>query len=257
MTNLEWCIDYLKKYNRINRDFGLTEKDNFRGLMNITMPYNLSEEFYSKQDEVIKEILSTKKITDCNDLKMLTDKICLYLGDITLIKADAIVNACNSRLLGCFQPLHLCVDNAIHSFAGLQVRRDLMPVMEKQGHEEPAGCAKITKAYNLPSKYIIHTVGPIVYVRVHDDDRQELYSSYISSLTLADQYNLSSIVFSSISTGLYGYPINEASIVALDAVKDYFEKNKNSNIKRVVFNLFKEDDYNVYLKNIKEYYRQR
>ena len=158
MVGTKWCIEYLKKYNGIDALPDMPDEALFRALQNITMPYALSEEFYQKQDAVLQEILSRKDITNVADFP---DGISLWKGDITLLKADAIVNACNNKMLGCFVPGHHCIDNAIHSFAGLQVRRDMMKVMEAQGHDEPNGDCKVTPSYNLPSKYIFHTVGPI------------------------------------------------------------------------------------------------
>lgn len=151
MEDIKWCINYLKDKNNIKSLIDLDDKSTFRALQNITMPYDLADEFYLKQDKVLKEILSKKEVVDA---KIFSDGISIYKGDITLIKADAIVNACNSKLLGCFVPGHHCIDNAIHSFAGLQVRRDLIKVMEDQGHDEENGKCKVTSAYNLPSKYI-------------------------------------------------------------------------------------------------------
>ena len=143
----------------------------------------------------------------------------MYKGDITLIKADAIVNACNNKLLGCFVPGHHCIDNAIHSFAGLEVRRDLMKVMEEQGRDEPNGRCKVTKAYNLPSKYILHTVGPVY--SGSKQDNIDLESCYLSCLATADKMNLKSVVFCSLSTGIFGFPIEKASEIAIRTVKKY------------------------------------
>lgn len=162
MTNIEKAIAYLEKYNNDKVPTYLKGFDAFRFLMNITMPDKLSDDYFKLQDEIIKEEYQSKEIVDVNSLTEIKNNFFLHQGDITLLKADCIVNACNNKLLGCFQPLHKCIDNAIHSFAGLQVRRDLKEIMEKQRCVEPIGKAKITKGYNLPSKYILHTVGPIV-----------------------------------------------------------------------------------------------
>lgn len=245
MTYLNWCIDYLKKYNHINQILEYNWPT-LRALLNVTMPYNLSEEFYDKQDEVIKEIISKKEIFD---VATLNNGISLYKGDITLIKADAIVNACNNKLLGCFVPGHHCIDNAIHSFAGLEVRRDLMIIMEEQGHDEENGKCKVTKAYNLPSKYIFHTVGPI-YSGLKQDIL-DLESCYLCCLKVADKMKLDSIVFCSLSTGIFGFPIEKASEIAIRTVKKYLEE-ENKNIKKVIFNLFSDGDYDVYSRRIKE-----
>ena len=210
------------------------------------MPINLSDEFYDKQDGVIKEIVAKKEIFNVDNVD---DGISLYKGDITLIKADAIVNACNNKLLGCFVPGHHCIDNAIHSYAGLEVRRDLMKVMEEQGHDEENGKCKVTKAYNLPSKYIFHTVGPVY--SGSKQDTLDLESCYLSCLKVADKMKLDSIVFCSLSTGIFGFPIEKASELAIRTVKKYLEE-ENKNIKKVIFNLFSDGDYDVYDRKIKE-----
>lgn len=245
MTCLNWCIDYLKDYNHIKDELSY-DWPTLRALLNVTMPYDLSDEFYNKQDEVIKEIVSKKEIFD---VATLNNGISLYKGDITLIKADAIVNACNNKLLGCFVPGHHCIDNAIHSFAGLEVRRDLMKIMQEQGYDEPNGRCKVTKAYNLPSKYILHTVGPVY--SGSKQDNIDLESCYLSCLVTADKMNLKSVVFCSLSTGIFGFPIEKASEIAIKTVKKYLE-SENKNIKKVIFNLFSDGDYDVYDRKIKE-----
>ena len=246
MEDIKWCINYLKDKNNIKSLIDLDDKSTFRALQNITMPYDLSDEFYLKQDKVLKEILSKKEVVDA---KIFSDGISIYKGDITLIKADAIVNACNSKLLGCFVPGHHCIDNAIHSFAGLQVRRDLIKVMEDQGHDEENGKCKVTSAYNLPSKYIFHTVGP-VYSGSNQDDI-DLKSCYLSCLKMADKMKLESIVFCSLSTGIFGFPIEKASSIAVKTVKEYLKK-ENKTIKKVIFDVFSDRDYEVYNRRIKE-----
>ena len=240
MTDIQWCINYLKQVNDIGQTPSMSDRDLFRALQNITMPINLSDEFYTKQDAVLQEILSTKNILDVSTLP---DGISLYKGDITLIKADTIVNACNSQMLGCFVPGHHCIDNAIHSFAGLQVRRDMMEIMQKQEHEEPNGMCKVSKAYNLPSKYIFHTVGPI-YSGAKQDEI-DLANCYKSCLKMADDMNLSSIVFCCLSTGIFGYPIEDATRIAIREVKKYLA-NQNKNITKVIFNVFTDRDHDTY-----------
>ena len=246
MDDLRWCINYLKEYNHINSLIDVNDFNTLRGLMNITMPYDLSDEYYQKQNNILKELLSKKEIIDVSSFK---DGISLYKGDITLIKADAIVNACNNKMLGCFVPGHHCIDNAIHSFAGLQVRRDMMAIMDMQGHDEANGDCKVTKAYNLPSKYIFHTVGPI-YSGIKQDEI-DLANCYLSCLKKADEMGLESIVFCSLATGIYGFPIEKASLIAINTVKEYLDK-ENKNIKKVIFDLFSQNDYLTYKKNLGE-----
>lgn len=240
MTDIKWCIDDLKQYNRIDALPQMSDEALFRALQNVTMPYDLSEEFYQKQDAVLQEILSRKEITDAADFP---NGISLWKGDITLLKADAIVNACNNKMLGCFVPGHHCIDNAIHSFAGLQVRRDMMSIMQAQGHDEPNGGCKVTKAYNLPSKYIFHTVGPIYRGKAQDET--DLKNCYLSCLKKADEMKLNSIAFCCLSTGIFGYPNEQAAKLAVHTVGQYFAK-ENKHVKKVVFNVFLDKDYDVY-----------
>lgn len=239
--NEDYLIAYLKNYNGIKEINEANKNIAIRSLMNITIPSTINDEFYKKQDEYLQEILSKKQILKIDNFK---HQINLVLADITLIKADAIVNACNSELLGCFVPLHNCIDNAIHSFAGLQVRRDCLNLMEKQGHEEENGKCKVTKAYNLPSKFIFHTVGPIINGKVTSKNRIDLKNCYLNCLKKADEMNLNSIVFCSISTGVYGFPISEASNIAISTVKEYI-KLTNTKLK-IVFDVFSKEDYKIY-----------
>ena len=246
MKDINWCINYLKTYNNINKEITIPENELLRALMNITMPNNLSEEYYLRQDRALNEILATKKIVNIDNFP---DGMSIYQGDITLIKSDVIVNACNNKMLGCFVPNHHCVDNAIHSFGGLQIRRDMMEIMNKQGFDEPNGQCKVTKAYNLPSKYVFHTVGPI-YSGIKQDNI-DLMNCYLSCLRKADEMGLQSIVFCSLSTGIYGFPINKACDIVVKTVKEYLEK-ENKNIKKVIFDVFSKDDYDIYNRRLKE-----
>lgn len=250
MSDLEKAIQYLKEYNQIKKDIKHNDFQTFRSLMNITMPFDLSHTYYELQDRILQDELHKKQITDVKQLNPMIDNICLFKGDITTIQTDAIVNACNSHLLGCFTPLHSCIDNAIHSFAGLQVRRDLIEIMSKQGIQEPNGMAKITKGYNLPCQYILHTVGPIVKKVVTKQNELDLANCYLSCLKLAEEYKLKNITFCSIATGLYGYPIQDASVIALTTIRKYFREHSNSGIQKVIINVFTEGDLNVYKRTI-------
>ncbi len=249
MDELKYCISYLSKVNNINSLVLKTDFATFRSLMNITMPYNLSDEYYSSQDIVLKNELKKKKIVDVDSLEY-KDHLTIYRGDITTLKADAIVNACNSQLLGCFVPNHSCIDNAIHSFSGLQVRRDLIDIMQKQGHEEENGKCKVTKGYSLPSKYIFHTVGPIVQNKLTSTNINDLTSCYKACLDKANEMKLNSIVFCCISTGIYGFPKNEASKIAINTCKEYLLNNKDTSIDKIIFNVFGLEDYEYYKRNI-------
>ncbi len=175
----------------------------------------------------------------------------MWQGDITTIKSDAIVNAANSGMTGCYIPNHNCIDNAIHTYAGVELRYECNEIMMKQGHEEETGKAKITKGYNLPAKYVIHTVGTIVDGRVSEQNEEELKSCYISCIKLADEYKLDSIAFCCISTGIFGFPNEKAAKIAVNTIKEYLDKTK-SPIK-VIYNVFKECDYEIYKKLLGEY----
>lgn len=222
-----------------------SEKERFRllrGLMNIRPPKPVSEDFLAVQDEFLKEEIFSKGITDIADLAPTEDGIYLWKGDITTLKCGAIVNAANSQMLGCFQPCHNCIDNAIHTFAGVQLRLECAEIMDKQGSDEPTGTAKITSAYNLPCDKIIHTVGPIVSGRLTEKHCGQLESCYNSCLEIAVRNNVKSIAFCCISTGVFGFPQREAAEIAVKTVQNFI---KDHNIE-VIFNVFRQDDYDIY-----------
>ena len=220
------------------------QKRLLRSLFNIRMPRETSEDFLRIQDEYLQEENRSKGITDIADIDPVQDGIYLWQGDITTLKCGAIVNAANSQMLGCFQPCHGCIDNAIHTFAGVQLRCKCSELMMKQGCDEPTGRAKITPAYNLPCEYVIHTVGPIVSRYLTDEDCELLKSCYLSCLKLAEEYGVDSIAFCCISTGVFGFPQKEAAEIAVNTVSEY-KKSTDSDIK-VVFNVFKDEDYDIY-----------
>ena len=220
------------------------QKRLLRSLFNIRMPKDTSAEFLKIQDAYLQEENRRKGITDLADLEPVQDGIYLWQGDITTLKCGAVVNAANSQMLGCFNPCHGCIDNAIHTFAGIQLRRDCNEIMHEQGHDEPTGQAKITPAYNLPCRYIIHTVGPIVSGKLNEQHCELLKSCYLSCLKLAEENGVDSIAFCCISTGVFRFPQREAAQIAVDNIKKY-KAEMNSNIK-VIFNVFKDDDYIIY-----------
>lgn len=222
------------------------QKNLLRALMNVRMPNPISQDFLDVQDEYLQEENKKDGYVGIDDLEpsKLDGRLYLWQGDITTLKVDAIVNAANSQMCGCFQPLHSCIDNIIHSKAGISLRLTCNDIMKKQGHEEPTGEAKITPAYNLPCKYVIHTVGPIVHGRLNEKHCELLRSSYESCLELADKNELSSIAFCCISTGVFMFPNQKAAEIAVDTVTDYLQGN--TNIKHVVFNVFKDIDLDIY-----------
>lgn len=200
-------------------------------------------EFWSLQDAYLQETLTHKRVTGLSDLQEVESQIYLWQGDITSLEVDAIVNAANSQLLGCFVPHHRCIDNAIHSQAGLQLRLACYQLMKAQGHLEATGQAKITPAYNLPANYVIHTVGPIIQEEVHSQDEALLASSYQKSLELAVEKGLTSIAFCCISTGEFRFPQKRAAEIAIKTVRAFVHDHPQL---QVIFNVFKDEDREIY-----------
>lgn len=220
------------------------EKQLLRALFNVRLPLPTGDDFLRVQDAYLQEEIAQKGITSTDDLEPIKPDIYLWQGDITTLKCDAIVNAANSQMLGCFYPNHGCIDNAIHTFSGVQLRLKCAEMMQKQDKNEETGKAKITPAYNLPCKYILHTVGPIVTGKLTTGDCELLCSCYHSCLALADQYKLNSVAFCCISTGEFHFPNDKAAKIAIETVNEY-KKLTNSKIK-VIFNVFKNSDYEIY-----------
>lgn len=220
------------------------QKRLLRALFNIRMPREVSRDFLSVQDAYLQEEIRRKGITDIADLKPVEKDIYLWQGDITTLKCGAVVNAANSQMLGCFIPCHGCIDNAIHTFSGIQLRLACAKMMDEQGHEEKTGTAKITSAFNLPCEYVLHTVGPVVSGRLTKKDRILLASCYRSCLALADKNHVKSIAFCCISTGEFHFPNDIAAKIAVETVREY-KQQTNSEIK-VIFNVFKDIDCKIY-----------
>ena len=220
-----------------------------RALMNVRIAKNVDDEFIKVQDEYLKEEIKRKGIVDIDDLKPIKDGIYLWQGDITTLRCDVIVNAANSGMTGCYVPNHRCIDNCIHSFAGVQLRLECDEIMIKQGYSEPTGQAKITNSYNLPCKYIIHTVGPIINGKLTSEDCDLLESCYKSCLELAVKNNLESIAFCCISTGEFHFPNDKAAQIAVKTVEEFMKKE--TSLKKVIFNVFKDMDKEIYRKLLK------
>ena len=222
-----------------------------RATLNTLPPFTLSEEEIALQDDLLQQELADKSVTTIDTLPTLVrfDKtnIKLWQGDITLLGADAIVNAANKELQGCFQPLHNCIDNAIHSASGVRLRDDCATIIKAQQQLEATGQAKITRGYNLPCQYVLHTVGPIVQRDVTDKHQRLLQLCYENCLTLANKtQGVNSIAFCCISTGVFGYPQEAAAKVAIKTVHQWLLNNPNSNIDTVIFNTFKPEDTRLY-----------
>lgn len=220
------------------------QKAMLRSLMNIRMPGNIDEDFLRTQDEYLQQVNKEKGIVTLSDMKEIQPDVYIWKGDITRLKVGAIVNAANSGMTGCYQPCHNCIDNCIHTYAGIQLRLTCAHIMEEQGREEPTGQAKITPAYNLPCDYVIHTVGPIVHGRLTKEHENLLTSCYRSCLEIADANRVDSIAFCCISTGVFMFPNERAAEIAVKTVKEYKEKTGSSI--QVIFNVFKDMDEKIY-----------
>ncbi len=258
---VDCLIAYLKKensgYDTLQEPYDYEGKRRLlRSLMNVRFPMEISEEYVVMQDALLREEAEEKGIVELEDISPIgelypcttiknVEKMSLWRGDITRLSVDAIVNAANSQLLGCFVPCHGCIDNVIHSAAGVELRNECAQIMELQGHEEPTGKAKITKGYNLPAKHVIHTVGPIVGMEVTKKQKEELKSCYVSCLKLAEKNGLKSIAFCCISTGEFHFPNKLAAQIAVETVDRYLS---GPNLERVIFNVFKEEDEHIYRK---------
>lgn len=222
------------------------QRDLLRSLMNVRKPMPVSKEFLRIQDAYLQERNIERGITDVNKLSPVKsdDRLYIWKGDITTLKCDAIVNACNSQMLGCFSPMHACIDNFIHTYAGIQLRLEMNEIMTKQGHEEETGKAKITSGYNLPAKYILHTVGPIIQYKVREEDEKLLASCYKECLKLAEKNGVETIAFCCLSTGVFRFPQQRAAQIAVSTVKEFL--NQDNTIKKIIFNVFKDEDRMIY-----------
>ena len=238
-------LDEQPQYRRITIPSDEAEQRQLlRGLFNVRMPGRIGDEFLRIQDEYLQEVTRQKGVTRLRDLTPMEPGIYLWQGDITTLVCDAIVNAANAGMTGCYQPCHNCIDNCIHTYAGVQLRNVCAEIMEKQGYEEPTGRAKITPAFNLPSRYVIHTVGPIVQGRLTKRHEEQLASCYRSCLQLAEENGCKSIAFCCISTGVFGFPQDRAAKIAVETVRTYRATNHSSI--EVIFNVFQNRDHELY-----------
>lgn len=215
-----------------------------RGLMNIRSPRAIHPEFQKIQDAYLQAETAEKGITDIADLSPIQPGLYLWQGDITTLRCDAIVNAANSGMTGCYVPNHRCIDNAIHTYAGVELRLACAELMEQQGYPEPTGTAKITPAFNLPCKYVLHTVGPIIDGPVTAQDEAFLASCYRACLEKAAEQDLESVAFCCISTGEFHFPNNLAAQIAVRTVKEFL--SRQTSVRKVIFNVFKDLDKQIY-----------
>ena len=268
MEKLDFLIDYLLNENteiKVNNipenEFG--KKRLYRSLCNIREAKAISDKYLEIENEFLQEELKKKDTTNIKDIQTISktikesnlknkDKICLWKGDITTLQIDSIVNAANSQGLGCFIPCHKCIDNQINTFAGISLRLECNEIMKEKDYFLETGKAIITNGYNLPAKYVIHTVGPIIYDKVTDKEIKELQECYINSLNLAKENKIRTIAFPCISTGEFRFPKEQASKIAIESVDRFLNKNRNY-FDKVIFNVYGEEDYKIYERNIKKY----
>lgn len=217
-----------------------------RALMNVRPALPLQQDYLTIQDDLLSEEQAEKGVVDVESLPVIDadPRLVLWQGDITRLNADAIVNAANSGLTGCYCPCHGCIDNAIHSAAGSQLRDECSRIMARQGYPEPTGQAKLTQGYNLPCKYVLHTVGPIIRGPLQQTDCDLLAACYRSCLALAAQHDLHAVAFCCISTGEFHFPPERAAEIAVQTVQDVLSAMQTEI--KVIFNVFQESDKAIY-----------
>lgn len=243
---LNYLISYLlSERNDMDISIPTDSKEKFdlyRSLVNIRPAKKISAEYLKAEDEFLQKLTVQKGITDIANLQLVEKNIYLWKGDITTLKCGAIVNAANSGMTGCYHPCHNCIDNCIHTFAGVRLRLKCAEIIKAQGHEEPTSTAKITPAYDLPCQYVIHTVGPIVQGRLTEKHCELLKNCYQSCLELAVLNGIKSIAFCCISTGVFGFPQDKAAEIAVQTVREFLLTHDIE----VIFNVFTEKDYKIY-----------
>ena len=246
---IKYLLDEAGYTNEIPEDEA-SQRMLLRALMNVRQAAPIAEEFLSVQDAYLKEALEEKGVVDVASIEPIQGRLCVWRGDITRLNADAIVNAANSGMTGCYQPNHSCIDNAIHTFAGVQLRQACAALMDAQGFPEPTGQAKITPGYNLPARHVIHTVGTICLGGVVTPRNvRELESCYRACMDIADENGLKSIAFCCISTGVFGFPQRRGAEVAVRTVRACLDQG--SGVEKVIFNVFKPEDEKYYLELLK------
>ena len=236
-------------------DNGDAKRRILRSLMNIRMPKEISSEILKVQDEYLTERAAEKGVVNLSDIPVIRDGLSIWQGDITRLSVDAIVNAANSQMLGCFVPMHTCIDNCIHTFAGVQLRAECNRQMKElrirhgRDYEQPAAVPLLTDAYNLPAKKVVHIVGPVVHHRLTPELEKELADCYKNTLDMCAENDLKSVAFCCISTGVFRFPNKRAAEIAVKTVSEWLRENPGK-IERVIFNVFKDEDKTIYEKLI-------
>ena len=222
-----------------------------RSLMNIRMPREMNTEVLKIQDEYLREAINENGIVYLSDIDTVEDNISIWQGDITRLKVDAIVNAANSQMLGCFIPMHSCIDNCIHTFAGVELRNECNKKMNRlkirygRDYEQPTAIPMLTDAYNLPAKKIVHIVGPIVQGGLSKRNEEDLKNCYKNTLDLCVENGLRSVAFCCISTGVFHFPNKRAAEIAVANVREWLKENQGK-MDRIIFNVFKDEDKKYY-----------
>ena len=222
-----------------------------RSLMNIRMPGKMDDSILAIQDEYLQERIRENGIVELKDIPIVKDSMSIWQGDITRLSVDAIVNAANSQMLGCFVPMHTCIDNCIHTFAGVQLRaecdRQMTQLRARYGrdYEQPTAVPMLTDGYNLPAKKVVHVVGPIVEYRLTPALERDLADCYRNTLDLCAENDLRSVAFCCISTGVFRFPNKRAAEIAVGTVSKWLNEHRGQ-IDRVIFNVFKDEDKKYY-----------
>lgn len=223
----------------------------FRSLVNVRPPWPAAPEFLAAQDELLNGLIEEAGVVTLTEMERtpLDARLHLWRGDITRMAVDAVVNAANTYLTGCWIPLHYCIDNALHTYAGVQLRAECAALMDAQGHEEPTGAAKVTAGYNLPAAHVIHTVGPIANGQPTATHRRQLAQCYRACLDAAVDAGAHSLAFCSISTGVFGFPQAQAAPLAVNTVRTWLDTHADAALD-VVFDVFSAEDEHIYRKQL-------
>ena len=258
----EQRLDYLleefksdsKKYKNMEIPNDIIKKQQMlRSLMNIRMPKKMIDEVIKVQDEYLSYRAKEKGIVKLSDIPVIKDNLSIWQGDITRLEVDAIVNAANSQMLGCFLPMHICIDNQIHTFAGIQLREECNQQMNKlrekygENYEQPTAIPMLTDAYNLPAKKVIHIVGPIVHDKLTPNLEKKLEDCYTNTLDMCLENGLKTVAFCCISTGVFNFPNQRAAQIAVDTVEKW-SLIHHDKMDRIIFNVFKDEDKKYYEK---------
>lgn len=253
---LDYLVDAFKKDSVQYKDLD-TPRDTegkrrlLRSLMNIRMPRKMDKAVLSVQDEYLQARVRENGIVELDDIPMIRDRMSIWQGDITRLAVDAIVNAANSQMLGCFVPMHTCIDNCIHTFAGVELRAECSRQMNQlrlkygKDYEQPTAVPMLMDAYNLPAKKVIHVVGPIVRYELTPELEKDLADCYRNTLDMCLEHDLKSVAFCCISTGVFHFPNKRAAEIAVSTVGSWLSQHPGA-MERVIFNVFKDEDTTYY-----------